>query len=661
MQGDRRSELVLGLIQLSIRAKEAGQVMKANSKLTSFAVLVACALATYTLYSRTAVQATNPNLCISGCITTYHYDDTRQGVNSQETVLKASTLTNSGFKFQNAAQVDGQVYAQPLYMSGLPTTFSPTGNVLFVATEHGSVYALEGTSLTQLQMHSLVPVGQNPVPQRALPLGRTGEPCATIAYEVGITGTPVIDANPPTSSADPIMFAVVKTQELRNPPVYHQRIHAWDPIANTDVSFDIGAALGSNFKPLFENQRAGLVLGHDQDGNALIYVAWGAHCDSNESGQFHGWIAVFKFDYPQQQFSLVGNLVDEPVTKWADGGIWMAGAAPAIDDASGNIYLATGNGQFRPGKQFGESILRLNEDLNDSTLTIDGSYTVNAWKTLNKGGMVTLPPPDTRGTVTVVNDLDLGGGGAVLAYPAGQTGFSGQFEVLAAGKEGVVYVIDPAKMGTGSNPADGMDPCDTTPHGYARQCFSGFILPPAGNDGVIPDGTGARGVPAFWGGDHSKGLDVNLLYTAGSGDKELRYWQMPSGGNATFNTNVYATGQPPLHGSAHRFNYPGPIPVVSWNDTVPQPVVTDAILWLLDTSGAASGSPDVLLAYPAYPPSGQQNIQPIFEDAVSGPPAVKFQVPVVVNGQVYVAGQALTHVCTAQDLSCPGLIARYSQ
>jgi hypothetical protein len=639
-------------------------------KPTPFAIAVLILLASLSFVVAFHIRgghAAAPGLCASGCITSYHYDDSRQGVNSQERILKASTLSTSGFKFQDSAQVDGQVYAQPLYMSGLPLTFSPTGNAVFVATEHGSVYALEGASLTQLQTRSLIPAGENSVPQAALPIDpQTGAPCANITYEVGITGTPVIDVAPPTASHDPVVFAVVKSQEPQDPrdpqapPLYFHRIHAWDPIANTDVSFDIGAALGPEFTPLIEHQRAGLALGHDPRGDALIYVVWGSHCDSNSSGKYHGWIAAFRFVYSTQQFALVGYALDEHFND-RDGGIWMAGAAPAIDDATGDFYVSTGNGFFNAGRAYGQSVIRLKENLDHSRLLIEGSYTPNKWKTLNQGGVVALPPPDTRGTVTISNNIDLGSGGVVLAYPAGQSGFAGPFEVLAAGKEGVVYAIDPASMGDGSNSPDGADPCDTTPPwGLARQCFSGFMLPSA-KYGVIPDGAGARGVPAFWAGDHGKGLDVNLLYTAGSGDTELRYWQMPPGGDATFSTVVYATGQPPRDGLRNVFAFPGAVPVVSWDDTVPNPVLTDAILWLVDSHGFEKGSPAKLLAYPAYPVAGQQDIPPIFEDALNGPAAIKFQVPVVVNGQVYVAGQAVPHVCTSSDPSCPGLIARFSQ
>ena len=463
--------------------------MKKASPLFSIGIFVIFASAAYGWHLRAGHHNPPSTLCLNGCILTYHYDPTRQGVNAQETVLKASTLASAGFGFRNSVQVDGQVYAQPLYMSGINGPFSPTHNAVFIATEHGSVYAFEDDSLSLLQTMSLVPAGEVPVPQSALPVDPdTGKPCSNITYEVGITSTPVIDAAPPTPSQDPVLFAVVKTQTPGDPPTYHQRIHAWDPIANTDVSFDIGAALGANFLPLFENQRAGLALTHDNNKNAYIYVEWSAHCDSNVNGAYHGWIAAIKFDYSTQQFSLNGHLVDEPARRGSDGGIWMSGAAPAIDIGSGNLYLATANGAVNPGKSYGESVIRLKADPTAGSLSVNGSYTVNAWKTLNQGGMLTLPPPDTRGVVTFPPDIDLGAGGVVLVYPSGQTGFSGPFEVLAAGKEGVVYVLDPAHMGTGSNPPDVMDPCDTAPpNGYARQCFSGFILP---GGSMIPDGTG---------------------------------------------------------------------------------------------------------------------------------------------------------------------------
>jgi hypothetical protein len=586
-----------------------------------------------------------PALCSSGCVTTYRYDNTGQGVYANESTLKASTLASSGFRFSASMKVDGQVYAQPLFMSGLPISYVASSNAVFVATEHGSVYALDADSLAELTASSLVPAGQTTIPQADLPQFN-GNPCNTITYEVGITSTPVIDQNPPTSSHDPILYAVVASKLAGNPSTYYQTLQGWDPIANrVGASLDIGQALGSGFNALAENQRAALVLAHDASGNALIYVEWASHCDA-PSPVYQGTVALFKYDYSSSSFSLVSSLMADP--QGQEGGIWMSGSAPVIDSATGDLYLETGNGNFKAGGQFGQTVLRLGSP--GAILSATGSYTPNAWSIFNTGtGTVNLPAPINLTGVNIPGDLDLGSGGPILAYPAGQSGYtSAPFEVLAGGKEGVTYVIDPTNMGNGANGADDMDPCDAPK--FVRQCFAAMTVL-AGKQ--IPDGTGQRGVPAFWAGDESKGVEANILYTAGAGDTHLNYWQMPAGGNATFSTTVYATGKAPSDGGTNTFAYPGASPVVTWDGTDG----ADAIVWLVDSSGYLKGSPEVLMAYPALPTAGQQNIPPIFADGGGqGPGAVKFTVPVVVNGHVYVGGQQSGSPCVK---TCSGLVAVY--
>lgn len=587
-----------------------------------------------------------PPLCSFGCVTTYRYDNTGQGVYANESTLKASTLASSGFKFAASMKVDGQVYAQPLFMSGLPISYVASSNAVFVATEHGSVYALDAGSLAPLAASSLLPSGQTSIPQADLPLDGNGIPCANITFEVGITSTPVIDQSPPTTSHDPVLFAAVASKLVGNPSTYHQTLQAWDPIVNKIFgSFDIGQALGSSFNALAENQRAALALTHDASGNAMIYVAWASHCDAL-SPSYQGTVALFKYDYSSSNFSLVSSITADPAGQ--QGGIWMAGGAPVIDSATGDLYLETGNGNFLAGSQFGQTVLRLGSLA--SALSVTGSYTPNAWSIFNTGvGTVNLPAPINLDGVRIPMDLDLGSGGPILAYPAGQSGYtSAPFEVLAGGKEGVMYVLDPTSMGSGTNGADDIDPCDTAK--FARQCLAATTVI---SGTQIPDGTGQRGVPAFWAGDNSKGVDANILYTAGAGNTHLNYWQMPPGGNATFSTTVYATGLAPSNGGVNSFAYPGASPVVTWDGTNG----SDAIVWLLNSSGYASGAPAVLMAYPALPAAGQQNIPPIFADTSGlGPGSIKFTIPVVVNGHVYVAGQHSGSACTT---TCSGLVAVY--
>jgi len=416
-----------------------------------------------------------------------------------------------------------------------------------------------------------------------------------------------------------------------------------------------------------ENQRAGLALSHEAvTNNAIVYVAWGSHCDSSTlpSGTFlyDGWVAAFKYDYTANTFSLLGSFTDEPQTT-GKGGIWMAGSAPAIDDTTGNVYLVTGNGNFSTTttpKHFGESILQLGPN----TLPVVGAYTPNKWATLNNGGPVTLPAPASPTSVTLPNDQDLGSGAAILLKPVSQTINSTGFEVLAAGKEGVAYVLDPTLMSNGLSGADTIDPCSTSTGVQPLQCFQPIALSVSGN--LVTDGSGARVPPVFWGGDASKNPPIveNFLYAAGSQDTELRYWQMNTAPNnkGTFSTSIYATGKPPAHGGGFSFPYPGGGTLLTWDDTVSNPNQNDAILWVVDSSGFSSGKAAILLAYPAFVTQNTQNNLALTSDSSNGPIANKFTVPVVVNGEVYVGGQGPSSQCTVGTVgvNC-GMLVRWSE
>lgn len=660
--------------------------------------LTVFALIAFALFSISVPVNAQSSLCSSACLLSYRgyasgngttitVDDTRQGVNPYETQLKASTLANSTFKFQTSVIVDGQVYAQPLYMSGLPTTFVASGNAVFVATENDTLHALDASSLSTKNSQSLlVQSGDIAIPQAELPWDdNSGMSCNNITYQVGITGTPVIDPSPPSKSGDPVVFAVAKFK--RSDLTYYQYIHAWDFIKGTDTWFDVGSALGwttgligaiggPNQSALMQNQRAGLALAHDSSGNAIIYIAWGSHCDSSAipgshqgAYPYYGWVAAVKYTYSTTSdtgtFSLLASAQDEDSTS-TEGGIWMAGAAPAIDDATGDVYVLTGNGDFSTTtnpQHFGQTFARLN----GTTLAVNGSYTPNKWSTLNTGvGTVTLPPPASI-TVGIPGDQDLGSSGPVLMHPVGQTINSKGYEVIGAGKEGVAYVLDPTQMGTGLQAADTADPCTTTGSSHPVQCFQPITLKLNSSGTTVIDGSGSRVPPAFWGGS---GTSQNFLYTAGSQDCELRVWQMdPNMKNGTFNTSVSTTALPPLHGTGnpcpapnqnHSFPYPGGATLVTWNSAGS---TSDAILWVADSSGYSNGKAAVLLAYPAKMTVGSQNNGTIIPaDSSNGPIANKFTLPAVVNGQVYIGGQGTSTQCgNAHFGTNCGMLARWSQ
>ena len=122
-------------------------------------------------------------------ITTYRNGLSRTGDNLKETVLKPANVNPDQFGKLFSLPVDGQVYAQPLYLPSL-TISGRIHNVVFVATEHDSVYAFDMDS------------GANENPIWLVRLTGAGETaatvsdvlnCSSISPEVGITGTPVID------------------------------------------------------------------------------------------------------------------------------------------------------------------------------------------------------------------------------------------------------------------------------------------------------------------------------------------------------------------------------------------------------------------------------------------------------------------------------------
>jgi hypothetical protein len=84
--------------------------------------------------------------CSLGCVTTNGYDNSRDNVNPNESILKASTLTS--LTSTNSPDLNGVVYAQPLYVSQINVTGKTNPvNAVFVATEENWVYALDGDTL----------------------------------------------------------------------------------------------------------------------------------------------------------------------------------------------------------------------------------------------------------------------------------------------------------------------------------------------------------------------------------------------------------------------------------------------------------------------------------------------------------------------------------
>jgi hypothetical protein len=509
-------------------------------------------------------------------VTTYHNDLARDGANTHEFALTPANVNTSTFGKLFSCPVDGEVYAQPLWVPNLAIN-GATHNVIFVATQNDSVYAFDAdTNPCHLYWQkSFLSAGVT-----AVPFGDTGT--NDINKKIGITGTPVID---PASKA---LYVVAKTKE--GTTNYHQRLHALNLVDGSDrvAPFDITAAITASgsgdtgdssvgctstpgnvpFCPLREGQRPGLAL-----VNGVIYVAWASHGDNPP---YHGWIMGFD----ASTLALVSKFNDSPDGR--QGGIWMAGSAPAVD-AANNIYVITGNGDFNanlaspPNQDYGDSYLRLT-----SGLSVADFFT-----------------PSNQGALDGA-DLDLGSGGAVVLVdlPAGTPH---QHLLVGGGKgsslNGDVFVLDRDNMGHFNTNTNNI-----------VQTFSvgGAIFSTA----------------AFW---------QNALYIGGVGQSVQAFALNPS----TRQFNTAATSN-----SSTIFGFPGTTPSVSSSGS------TNGIVWALDTNNTtasnASGvdGPAVLHAYDAL----NLSTELYHSDATIGATnaagnAVKFCAPTVANGKVYVGTQ----------------------
>jgi len=343
-------------------------------------------------------------------VLTYHYDNTRSGQNTQETVLAPANVNSSQFGKLFSVSVDGYVYAQPLYVANLNIA-GGTHNVVFVATEHDSVYAIDADNGTLYWQQSFI----NPA-AGITTVSSSDASCNDLVPEIGITSTPVID---PSSNT---IYVVAKTKENGS---YVQHLHALDlathaekfggPVvvqATVNGTGDGSSGGTVSFDPLRQHNRPGLLL-----ENGHIVIGWASHCDN---GPYHGWVMSYN----------ASTLAQEAVLNTSPNGglagIWMAGDGLAVD-ANGNLYFSTGNGTYDGATSFGDSIVKLSPPAN-GTFAVADWFTPFNQSSLNGG------------------DTDVGSGG-VLLLPDLPAGSAHQHLLVQMGKEGKIYLIDRDNMG----------------------------------------------------------------------------------------------------------------------------------------------------------------------------------------------------------------------
>jgi hypothetical protein len=496
---------------------------------------------------------------------TYHNNLARDGTNTGESILTPANVntTTFGKLFSCPApplQLDGAAYTQPLWVPGFQID-GGTHNVVFVATQHDSVYAFDADSIPCVQLwHAALldsfhggTAGETPVPWNDV-----GEGDGDIYPEIGVTGTPVID---PVSST---LYVVSKSE---GPPgIFHQRLHALalatgdeklsGPVnitASVSGTGDGSSAGRVPFNPQTENQRSALTL-----VNGIVYIAWASHEDVNP---YHGWVIGYNAGM------LAPAAVYNATPDGNRGGIWAAGGAPAAD-SSGNLYVSTGNGTFDGNNDFGDTVLKL---------STSASLAVADWFTpFNQSDLET-------------NNLDLGSSGVVL-LPDQSSGPA--HLLITGGKEGKLYLLNRDNMG------HFCASCTTTDTNVLQSFMGGVIF----------------GTPAFW---------QNGLYLAGWNGFLERFAFNPSSG--TFDTS-------PSSQSSNIFPYPGATPSISSQGS------SNGIAWAIDSSEngvRTTQGPAVLHAYDATNLANElwTSAQAAGDQAGD---AVKFTVPTVVNGKVYI-------------------------
>jgi hypothetical protein len=355
-------------------------------------------------------------------VLTYHNDDARTGQNLLETLLTPAKVNSSTFGKLFSYPVDGYIYAQPLYVPMV--TFPHKGgvhNVVYVATEHDSVYAFDAdrTSASPLWHTSFINAkkGIGTVPSSMV---NTDD----IKPEIGITGTPVIDPSTGT------LYVVAKT--INRAGVVQQHLHELNIATGKEkfggprlISASVkgtGDAVNKHgkiaFDALLANQRSALLL-----ANGIVYVAFASHGDQ---GPYHGWL----FAYKARGLGSVAVFNSTP--NGSKGGIWQGSNAPAVD-ANGNIYFGISNGTFdvnTGGFDYGDSFVRAT--LSKHMISIADYFTPFDESFLAGG------------------DLDVGSSGALL-LPDQSTGPA--HLAVTADKNGTIYLLNRDSLGH-FNPSD---------------------------------------------------------------------------------------------------------------------------------------------------------------------------------------------------------------
>jgi uncharacterized protein YjdB len=511
-------------------------------------------------------------------VLTQHNDIGRTGQNLSETVLTPANVNTTTFGKKFSQAVDGFIYAQPLYVPNV-TIGGSVHNVIYVATEGDSVYAFDADSNTGTNAGLLWHASVIDTAHGAAAGAKTVNIEATLDSGCSDLIPQVgITSTPVIDPSSGTMYLEATSEE--NGAFIH-RLHALD-ITTGDEKAPGPVAITARVPGTGAGSSGGMVSLdglHHLNRPGLLWlngVLYLAYASHCDDGPYHGWL----FSYNAGTFTQTSLLITTP--NGSDGGFWMSGAGVA-GDSNANIFIASGNGDFDtthvPARELGDTIMKLFYP-GTSTISLLDYFTPYDQSSLSSG------------------DIDLGSGG-VLLLPD-QAG-SVTHELVEVGKEGTIYVINRDQM-----TANNLHYCQTDCNNKDAQITQEI-------QGEI---NGLWSMPAYFNG---------IVYFGGAGDS-LKSFPVTSG-------SLSAT---PSETSSHSFGFPGATPAASANGN------TNGIIWVIDTSDYGTPGPGpgpaVLYAYEAGNLSALWNSSLSAGDAAGD--AVKFAVPTIANGKVYIGTQA---------------------
>jgi hypothetical protein len=454
----------------------------------------------------------------------HHNHLNRDGVYVQPALTKAAA---AGLHPDSAFRVSfvGPVFAQPLYVDN-----GPGGtDLVIVSTEADTVYAFDASSGQQVWSQTL----GTPVPLADMPCGSIDP--------LGITGTPVIDFASRT-----LFVAAMSTPD--NGPTKQYNIYALsidDGKIRSGWPIDVASALagiGGTFTATVQSERGALAI-----VNGILYVAFGGL--GGDCGNYRGWVVAIPLSNPQA----LGAWSNQSFGTWSattrGGGIWGPGGV-ASDGTS--IFVTTGNTFNTTDWAGGEALFRFPASM---PLATTPSY----WA-----------PPEWATMDTYDTDL-----GSVAPIPFDLPGATPSHLVLALGKSGTAYLVDPSNPGGIANALSKFLAASTTPigaHVIYSTAKATYLAYRAGGEACLAGNTGTDfstlilvpGSPPHFGASWCTAATGtgSPIVTTTDGHADAIVWAVGAEGNELLQgfdgdtgATIFAGGNAPIPG-VRRFTTP---------------------------------------------------------------------------------------------------------